>query len=126
MLSGNEYLIILYLGHGDEADIVIKKAKQVNLELSPGIALQKPIIQVVCAGMHTLALASNGVVLSWGNNDDGALGRAGAENTPLRVDGALNVPATGITAGDSHSIAYNTELNQVFFWGCYRVSIYYI
>ena len=72
--------------------------------------------------MHTVALASNGVLLSWGNNDDGALGREGPENTPLRVDGALNVPVNGVAVGDCHTVAYNTQTNQVFFWGCYKVS----
>lgn len=72
--------------------------------------------------MHTLALASNGVVYTWGVNDDGALGRLGEENIPSRVDGALNIPVNSICAGDTHSIAWNNELNQVFFWGEYRVS----
>jgi len=69
-----------------------------------------------------VALASNGSVYSWGCNDEGALGRSGAENTPLRVDDALDIPVTDISAGDSHSIAYNTNTNQVNYWGCYRVS----
>ena len=92
------------------------------MNLSPGVPLLKPIIQIACGGMHTIALASNGVLLSWGCNDDGALGRGGAENTPLRVDGALNVPVDGIAAGDCHTIGYNTQLNKVFYWGCYKVS----
>lgn len=70
--------------------------------------------------MHTIALADNGVLLSWGCNDDGALGRGGAENVPLRVDSALNVPVDGITAGDCHTICYSTKLNQVYFWGLYK------
>ena len=114
--------MIFRLGLGDIDEMVIKKARAVKLELSPGVPLLKPIIRITCAGMHTLALASNGVLLSWGCNDNGALGRDGPENTPLRVDGALNIPVTGMTAGDTHSIAYNTELNQMFFWGCYKVS----
>jgi len=72
--------------------------------------------------MHTVALASNGAVYTWGCNDEGALGRPGAENTPILVDGALNEPMTNIAAGDSHSIAYNTQSNKIFYWGCYRVS----
>lgn len=75
--------------------------------------------------MHTVALCSDGVVFSWGNNDDGALGRIGAENTPLRVDGALNIPVTDIVTGDCHSIGYSTVSNLVFFWGSYKVSIFY-
>jgi regulator of chromosome condensation len=61
-------------------------------------------------------------VYTWGCNDEGALGRSGPENTPLQVDKALNIPVTDISAGDSHTIGYNTQTNQVFYWGCYRVS----
>ena len=70
--------------------------------------------------MHTVALASNGSIFTWGCNDEGALGRTGAENTPIRVEGLPAV--TDISAGDSHTIAYNTSSNRVFYWGCYRVS----
>lgn len=100
----------------------MKKARKPTLYLTPGVTFNKPIIEVFCGGMHTIALASNGVLLSWGNNDDGALGRTGPENTPLRVDGALNVPVNGVAVGDCHTVAYNTQTNQVFFWGCYKVS----
>ncbi len=69
--------------------------------------------------MHTVALSSLGKVFTWGCNDEGALGREGAENTPLEV--AMPIPVTDVSAGDSHSAAYNTELNQVYIWGLYRV-----
>lgn len=58
--------------------------------------------------MHTVALANNGIVFTWGCNDEGALGREGPENTPLQVDSSLP-PVTDISAGDSHTIAYNTN-----------------
>lgn len=99
-----------------------KKAKMPIFELSKEI-YAKSIIKISCGGLHTVALCSDGVLFSWGNNDDGALGRTGPENTPMRVDGALNIPITDITTGDCHSIAYSTLLNKVFFWGCYKVSI---
>ena len=101
-----------------------KKAKLLKFELSPGIH-SKSIIRISCGGLHTVALCRDGVVFSWGNNDDGALGRNGAENTPLRVDGALNIPVTDIVTGDCHSIAYSTISNLVFFWGSYKVRIIY-
>ena len=72
--------------------------------------------------MHTLALASNGTLYSWGCNDDGALGRVGPENVPGRVDGALDIPCTDMSTGDCHSIGYSTSENTVFYWGCYKVS----
>jgi regulator of chromosome condensation len=80
------------------------------------------IVKVTCGGMHTVALASDGSVYTWGCNDDGALGRLGTECLPLKVDSALNIPMTDISAGDSHTIVYNREKNKVFYWGCYRVS----
>jgi len=55
--------------------------------------------------MHTLVLNNEGVVFSWGCNDDSALGRGGSENYPERV--VLPEAVTDICAGDSHSIAYN-------------------
>ena len=70
------------------------------------------ILKLVCGGMHTVALSSEGRVYSWGNNDDKALGREGPENVPLEVIiGTQGAPFTDITAGDSHSIAYNTQTN---------------
>ena len=37
----------------------------------------------------------------------------------------MEVPtrSTGVSAGDSHSVAYNTQLNLVFMWGSYRNSL---
>ena len=113
----------LGLGDGEAFGYEIKKARKPKLELSPGVPLLKPIVQIACGGMHTVALASNGILLSWGNNDDGALGRTGPENTPLRVDGALNIPVDGVTCGDCHTVAYNTEANKVYFWGCYKAVV---
>jgi regulator of chromosome condensation len=59
--------------------------------------------------MHTVALASNGSIYTWGCNDEKALGRPGAENVPLKVD--FDFAAEDVSAGDSHSIAYNTKSN---------------
>ena len=71
-----------------------------------------------------MALASNGTVYTWGCNDEGALGRTGDENVPYAVDG-LDCPVTDVSTGDSHCVAYNTNTNQMYFWGCYRVSKVY-
>ena len=61
--------------------------------------------------MHTVALSNAGKVYTWGCNDEGALGREGAENTPIEVSKSLDIPVDGITAGDCHSIAYNRQLS---------------
>jgi regulator of chromosome condensation len=70
--------------------------------------------------MHTLVLTTLGRVFSWGCNDDGSLGREGPENTPSLID-KIDIPMNNITAGDSHSIAYNSEINVIYMWGSYRV-----
>lgn len=98
----------------------IKKPRKPTLfDIGPGFPARQ-IVQISCGGMHTVALASDGSVYTWGCNDEGALGRPGVENLPLKVN--LEIPVNGISAGDSHTIAYNTSTNQVFYWGCYRVS----
>lgn len=62
-----------------------------------------------------------GRVYSWGCNDDKALGRQGNEKTPLLVE-AVTTPMNNICAGNSFSVCYNTELNQVYTWGVFRDS----
>ncbi len=76
------------------------------------------IVQIAVGGTHTLALNEDGKVFSWGCADGGALGRIGADKTPAEVQ--LPFRASGICAGDNHSIAYNTEANLLYFWGCFR------
>lgn len=42
---------------------------------------------------------------------------------PFRVAGTLNEPITDLSAGDCHSIAYNTEKNVIYYWGCYKAVV---
>ena len=86
-----------------------------------GLNPARSILKIVCGGMHTVALSTHGKVYTWGCGDEGALGREGPENVPLEVANSLAIPVTDVSAGDSHTIAYNTELNQVYIWGLYRV-----
>lgn len=78
------------------------------------------LVQIVAGGSHTLALTNDGKVYSWGCNDELTLGRDGSEFTPGLVE--IDARITGICAGDSHSIAYSTETNEVYWWGLYRNS----
>jgi len=122
-----DHIMLFYdIGLGDDAPLEIKRPRKPAIfDIGPGFPARS-IIKIVCGGMHTVALSNTGIVFTWGCNDEGALGRAGSENTPLQVDSALNIPVTGVSAGDSHTIAYNTKTNQVFYWGCYRVSILHL
>ena len=110
-------------GLGDDAPFEIKKPRKPAIFDVGNLIPARSILKITCGGMHTVALASNGTVWTWGCNDQGALGRQGQENTPLQVHPSLNIPVTDISAGDSHTIAASSSRNQVFYWGCYRVSI---
>eukprot|EP00968_Pinguiococcus_pyrenoidosus_P009669 scaffold748_cov251-Pinguiococcus_pyrenoidosus.AAC.59 len=50
----------------------------------------KKITTVSCGGLHNVAVTADGVVYTWGCNDDGSLGRTGDENQPLVVPGLDN------------------------------------
>ncbi len=72
--------------------------------------------------MHTLVLTTLGRIFTWGCNDDGALGREGTDKEPMMIE-SIQMPMTHIAAGDSHSVAYSTELNMIYRWGAYRVKL---
>jgi|APSaa5957512535_1039671.scaffolds.fasta_scaffold35965_4 hypothetical protein len=107
----NTFLTFVYpIGLGDDF-LESKKARKPAIFDVGNAIPARSIVKIICGGMHTVALASNGSVYSWGCNDEGAIGRTGPENTPLQVDSALNIPITDIAGGDSHTIAYNTHTN---------------
>ena len=70
------------------------------------------ISKIVCGGLHTVVLTSIGDIYTWGCNDDNALGRAGEQNTPLRVPLPCKVDL--ISAGDSSSVVANSKYGFVF------------
>jgi len=66
----------------------------------------RPSCQVACGGLHTVALMLDGRLWSWGCNDDEVLGRAGEEDVPMQVGGALaSAPVLMVSVGDNHSAA---------------------
>jgi regulator of chromosome condensation len=88
-------------------------------------SVNNKVYQICCGGMHTLILTTLGNIYSWGCSDDGCLGREGNEKIPLLVEG-IGIPVNGIAAGDVHSIAYSTELNELYYWGTYRVMNFFL
>lgn len=107
------------LGHG-----VLSEEDELGIS-TPRI-IQKLTRENVCAiasgGLHNLALTTEGIVFSWGCNDDNALGRVGsiAEPTmlPAPVQG-LEKKIICISAGDCHSAAVDED-GVVFTWGTYK------
>ncbi|GAA5823288.1 hypothetical protein JCM10212_006470 [Sporobolomyces blumeae] len=89
--------------------------------------------ELVCGGMHTLAIDGNGKVWSWGINDNAALGRVTAKPDIESEELEANLfPVEGLTganeeefravrvaAGDSVSLAVS-EQGEVKAWGSFR------
>ncbi|QLI74725.1 Guanine nucleotide exchange factor SRM1 [Metarhizium brunneum] len=117
-----------------------------NPALDPNEASKYHIVQLACGGMHTIALTADNKILTWGVNDEGALGRdtawegglkdMDAESDSGDEDGELNphectpteVPSknfpkgtvfTQVAAGDSCSFVL-TQTGSVYGWGSFR------
>lgn len=87
-------------------------------------SLKKTIVQLVCGGLHSLALTSSGELWSWGCPDNGVLGYEGEGIEPRRVP--IENLVVQCSAGDTHSLAItlnDTDQRSVYFWGIFRVRI---
>ena len=78
----------------------------------------KGIIMVKAGGLHNLALSKEGLVYSWGCNDQCALGRTGEETEPDLVAG-LPSSIINLACGDSCSVALTSD-GRVYCWGTFR------
>lgn len=74
------------------------------------------IVMVASGGMHSAALTDEGIVYTFGCNDEFALGRANEDDIE-KVD--LPEKSIEITAGDSHTAALS-ETGVVYAWGTFR------
>lgn len=102
------------------------------------------VVQIAVGGMHCAALTKDGTILTWGVNDDGALGRGDTaataamadaassdpdhnglnanECTPMEIPASRFPPGTVITklaAGDSITLALTAQ-GDVYGWGLFR------
>jgi regulator of chromosome condensation len=114
--------LVLTLGEGDVGqlglglDIMERKRPAIVTTLA-----DKLVVQLVCGGMHTVALTADGKLYTWGCNDEGALGRrtSGIEDESIPGVVELCERLVQVSAGDSHTVAL-TEGGQVYSWGCFR------
>lgn len=118
-LSGS----VLSLGQGDTGQLglgedILERAKPALVK-----SIDKPVKAVVAGGMHSLALTEDGVVLSFGCNDEAALGRLIDEDEEGFTPGEVKLPAkiVQISAGDSHSAALDVN-GKAYYWGTFRDS----
>jgi len=78
------------------------------------------IVDIAARGAHTLALSLEGIVYSWGRNDEGQLGQG--MRTPLKVPTKIewfvdnNIHIRQIACGRVHSVAISAE-QTLFTWG---------
>ena len=77
------------------------------------------VSKITCGSQHTLVLNSSGQVYSWGNSDDGVLGRhiSGETSDTVPALVALDSQVDMISAGDSHSVFANSQTGELFFSG---------
>ena len=73
-------LNVFVFGEGSSGEIGLGTAKNAidvkRPRLNPNLAAEKVgVVQVVAGGMHCIALTYDGKILTWGVNDQGALGR---------------------------------------------------
>lgn len=153
----SQRLDVYVFGEGSSSELGLGTAKTAidvkRPRLNPLLSA-KPVgvVQIACGGMHVAALTHDNQILTWGVNDQGALGRDTTWEGGLKdmddndsgdsdkSDSGLNpsesnptaVPASSfpentqfvkLAAGDSHTLAL-TDDGQVYGWGTFRVSTF--
>ena len=111
------------LACGENLSNQLGMGMDVNDRKKPQVVRELPtnVIQIAAGGMHSAGLTQDGVVYTWGCNDEFALGRDNDEDID-KVD--LPEKCIEITAGDSHTAALS-ESGIVYAWGTFRVSFFF-
>jgi regulator of chromosome condensation len=141
-------------GEGSQGELGLGAGKGSMNALKPRLnpnlsAADVGVVQLAAGGMHCAALTHDNKILTWGVNDEGALGRDtqwegglvdvddnksddSSEDAELNPKEATPTPAeftdlpegtifTQVAAGDSTTFALTDE-GQVYGWGTFRVS----
>ncbi|XP_053109606.1 probable E3 ubiquitin-protein ligase HERC6 isoform X2 [Hemicordylus capensis] len=77
------------------------------------------VIQVACGNYHSIALAKDGRVFSWGQNTHGQLGlgkEVSSRATPQHVPALDGIPLAQVSAGGAHSFALSLS-GVAYGWG---------
>ncbi|MCX6873797.1 MAG: hypothetical protein NTW21_08310 [Verrucomicrobia bacterium] len=106
------------LGVGTSSSVPVRAPLAVK---ATGVLSGKTVVSVAGGGWHSLVLASDGTVCSWGYNGYGQLGidATGNRTEPVAVTatGALSGKVVkSIAAGDMHSLALAAD-GKAFAWG---------
>ena len=76
----------------------------------------KTFIAVSAGTKFSVALASDGSVYTWGDNERGSLGNGSITDSSVPVKANLNVTITAISAGYSHAMALSSS-GTIYTWG---------
>lgn len=149
-----EKLTVLIFGGGESSELglgpkrkeVLRPSKNPRLDVSDPSAFH--VVQLACGGMHTVALTADNKIITWGVNDDSALGRDTQwdgksrdidaasddedddedmnplESSPMEIPADYfppNIRFVQVAAGDSCSFVL-TDTGLVYGWGTFRVS----
>ncbi len=148
-------LDIYVSGEGSQGELGLGTGKGSMNALKPRLnpklsAADVGVVQLAAGGMHCAALTYNNKILTWGVNDEGALGRDtqwdgglvdvddhksddSSDDAELNPREATPTPVeftdlpegtvfTQVTTGDSTTFALTDE-GQVYGWGTFRVSL---
>ncbi|KAI7871894.1 regulator of chromosome condensation 1/beta-lactamase-inhibitor protein II [Spinellus fusiger] len=108
------------MGTGDAGELGLGSSMLERMKPMPLKTLQDlPICNIICGGMHTMALTKDGKLYSWGCNDEGALGRSGDEYEPALVENLEDVFITKVACGDSITLALSDK-GKLYCWGTFR------
>lgn len=98
------------LGHGNSSDLFIPQP----IKALSGLVIK----QIACGDCHCLAITGDGVVHSWGRNQNGQLGLGNNEDAlvPRKVTAFDGIKVRMLAAGAEHTAAV-TETGKLYGWG---------
>lgn len=81
------------------------------------------IVKITCGAQHTAILDQEGKVYTWGNADDGCLGRTVTDKSTVPGLVELDEPVDLLTSGESHTICANSKSGSYYFWGTLKSAL---
>ena len=99
------------LGHGEGVELVTKPT------LLPSL-LGERAVSVLAGAYHSLALAADGAVWSWGDGNRGRLGHGDeqAQWQPKKIEALAGHRVVAVSAGESHNLAIAAD-GAIWSWG---------